>query len=131
MSVSFLNWKKHKQGIQLCYGVYKMPSSTLKFQFVFGFSGCLWVIFSLLNFENFWFYIVVVVVWVLIIRHNCSMPPLTPCRWIKNLSAKTTKYITKCWERSVKSKSNLNLIRVMKNSSFDQHFSKHEWSKLF
>ena len=29
------------------------PSSTLKFQFVFGFNECLWEIFSLLNFEKF------------------------------------------------------------------------------
>ena len=35
---------------------------------------------------------------------------LIPCRWIKNLSAKTTKDIPK---------SNLNFIRVIKNSSFD------------
>ena len=39
--------------------------------------------------------------------------------WIKNMSAKTTKYIRKCWERSVKS---LNPVRVIKNSSFGQHF---------
>ena len=48
------------------------PSSTLKFQFVFGFYEYLWAIFSLLNFENFWFYIWVVVVylWLLILRHK-------------------------------------------------------------
>ena len=40
----------------------------------------------------------------------------------KKLSAKTTKYIPKCCERSVKRKSYLNFIRVIKNSSFDQHF---------
>ena len=33
------------------------PSSTLKFQFVFGFNEYLWAIFLLLSFENFWFYI--------------------------------------------------------------------------
>ena len=42
--------------------------------------------------------------------------------WIKNLSAKTTKYILKCWERSVKRKSNLSSISVTKNSSFDLRF---------
>ena len=42
------------------------PNSTLKFQFIFGF----WAIFSLLNFENFWFYICVVVVRLLVLRHK-------------------------------------------------------------
>ena len=44
-----------------------------------------------------------------------------PCPWIKYLSAKITKYILKCWERSVKRKSNIS-FRVIKNSSFDQRF---------
>ena len=39
----------------------------------------------------------------------------------KILSAKTIKYILKCWERSVKRKSNIS-FRVIKNSSFDQSF---------
>ena len=46
----------------------------------------------------------------------------SPCPWIKNLSAKTTKYILKRWERSVKKKCNLSFITVTKNSSFDQRF---------
>ena len=45
-------------------------SNTLKFQFVFFFNECLWAIYSLLSFENFWFYIWVVVVWLLILRQN-------------------------------------------------------------
>ena len=44
-----------------------------------------------------------------------------PCSWKKYLSAKTTKYILKCWERSVKRKPNIS-FRVIKNSSFDQRF---------
>ena len=48
--------------------------------------------------------------------------PSPSCPWIKNLSAKTTKYILKCWEWSVKRKYNLSFIRVIKNSSFDQRF---------
>ena len=48
---------------------------------------------------------------------------LHPCPWIKNLSAKTIKSIPKHWERSVKRKSNLNFIRVIKNSSFWSTFS--------
>ena len=69
------------------------PSSTLKFQFVFGFNECLWEIFSLLNFENFWFYIWILAVylWLLILRHKWLQSHLLKrCRWIKNLSAKTT-----------------------------------------
>ena len=45
-----------------------------------------------------------------------------PCPWIKTLSAKTTKYIPKCWERSVKRKSNFSFIKAIKNSYFAQHF---------
>ena len=44
-----------------------------------------------------------------------------PCPWIKYLSAKITKYILKCWERSVKRKSNIS-FRVIKNSFFGQRF---------
>ena len=36
------------------------PGSTLKFQFAFGFNECLWAIFSLLSFKNFW-----INIWVL------------------------------------------------------------------
>ena len=39
---------------------------------------------------------------------------LLPRTMNKDLSAKTTKYILKCWERSVKRKLNLNFIRVIK-----------------
>ena len=48
-----VNLKKHKQGIQLCYGIYNEPKQH-----------------SLLSFEDFWFYIWVVIVWVLIFRHK-------------------------------------------------------------
>ena len=44
-----------------------------------------------------------------------------PWLWIKYLSAKTTKYILKCWERYVKRKTSIS-FRVIKNSSFDQRF---------
>ena len=47
-----------------------------------------------------------------------TLPPLIK----KNLSAMTTKYILKCWERSVKRNSNLSFIRVIKNSSVNQRF---------
>ena len=41
--------------------------------------------------------------------------------WIKYLNANTSKFILKCWERTVKRKSNIS-VRVIKNSSFDQCF---------
>ena len=111
-----LNWKKHEQEIQLCYGSYS-ETSTLKFEFVFGFNRCLWEIFSLLNFENFWFYIWVVVVylWLLILQHKWLQVTSYPMPMNKNLGCKDHQiYIMNCWEISVKGKSNLNFIRVIK-----------------
>ena len=43
---------QHKQEIQLCYSAWD-EVATSKFQFDFGYSDCLWEIFSLLHFENF------------------------------------------------------------------------------
>ena len=74
-----------------------------------------------LNLENFWFYIWAVIVWILISQYKWLYVTSYPCPWIKYLSAKTIKYILKCWERSVKRKSNIS-FRVIKNSSFDQRF---------
>ena len=71
------------------------------------------------------------------------MSRLTPCPWIKVSSANITNQIcfemlrkknlfqnvekeqsiSKCWERSVKRKPNLNFSRVIKNSYFDQHWA--------
>ena len=84
------------------------PSSFLKFLFVFGFSECLWVSFSLLSFENVWLYIWVMVAWLLILRH----------RWLYVISYTHAyeKSIPKFWERSVKRKSNLIFIEIIKNS---------------
>ena len=53
-----------------------------------------------------------------------------PWLWIKYLSAKTTKYILKCWERSVKRKTSIS-FRVIKNSSFDQGFLMCYMAKTF
>ena len=105
------------------------PSNTLKFLFVFGFNWCLWEIFSL-NLENFWFYIWVSVVWLLILQHRWFYVTSYPCPWIKNLSAKTTKYIPKCWKRSVKRKSNLSFINHEK-FIFWSTFSICVWLKAF
>ena len=74
-----------------------------------------------LNLENFWFYIWVVVLWLNFTTQMTLCHLSYPCPWIKYLSAKTTKYILKCWERSVKRKPNIS-FRVIKNSSFDQRF---------
>ena len=71
-----------------------------------------------LNLKNLWFYIWVAVAWLfhftkqMTLRHLLSYS--WPWAWIKNLNAKTTKYILKCWERSVERKSNLSFIRVIK-----------------
>ena len=113
------------------------PGSTLKFQFVFRFSQCLWANFFLLSFEDFWIYIWVVVAWLLILRHRwfylSHLLPDHPCPWIKKLSAKTTKYILKCWEKSVKRRFNLNTIRVIKNHLLINIFYilTYTWSKPF
>ena len=52
-------------------------SSTLNFQFIFGFNKCIWAIFSLKGFENFWFYIWVEVSTQMILLHFLQ------CPWIK------------------------------------------------
>ena len=103
------------------------PSSTLKFLFLFGFNECLLAILSLLS---LWFYIWVAVVWPSIFQHRWLYIISHSCPWIKNVSAKTTKSVPKCWERSVKGKSNLNFIRVQKNSPFNQYFlyTAHGWN---
>ena len=87
-------------------------SSTFKLQFVFGFNECLWGIFSLLSLGNFWFYLRVAVLWLLILQGNCDSTSSPQCPWIKSLGATTTKYIPKCWERSnLKSESEkINLL---------------------
>ena len=44
-------------------------------------------------------------------------------KWTYNLSAKATRYVRKFWEISITRKSNLNVTRVINNSSFDQCFA--------
>ena len=75
-----------------------------------------------LNFENFWFYVWAVVVWILISQYKWIYVTSYPCPWIKKLSKNTTKCILKCCERCIQKKSKLSFIRVVKNSSFDQRF---------
>ena len=89
-------------------------SSTLKFQFVLDFNECLWEIFFLLNFKNFWFYVWVVVVylWLSILWHKWLQVISYPMPMNKKLECKDHQiYITKCWERSIKGKSNLHFIK--------------------
>ena len=62
------------------------------------------------------------IVWLLVSQHKWLYITSYPCPWMKNLSANTTKYILKCWERSVKRKPNLSFIRVIKNSFFINAF---------
>ena len=50
----------------------------LLFQFVFGFNQCLWAIFSILSFKKIKFYIWVLVVWLLILRHKWLYVILIP-----------------------------------------------------
>ena len=96
------------------------PSGALNLDFLFGFNECLWsfpyqflklsgFVFGLWL-SDFWFYD----------TDDFKSPPMPMNK--KFVSAKTTKYILGCWERSVKRNSNLNFILVIKNSSFDQHF---------
>ena len=96
------------------------PSSTSYFLFVFGFNECLQVFFFLIKLRKcLVFYLDCGCLTLMTLYHF-----LHPWPWIKNLCAKTTKSIPKCWKRSVKRKCNLNFVRVIKNSSFyDQHFS--------
>ena len=123
MPRSLLNWKKAQTTVFMVLII--RPGSTLKFQFVFGSNECLGAIFSLLSFESFWCYI-----WVVIMAFDFTTQttlvyvtsyPWPPSPWIKYLSVKTTDYIQKCLEISIKRRSNLNSIRVRKNSYFDQH----------
>ena len=90
-----------------------------------------------MGYLSLWFYIWIVVGWLLILRHRLLYVTSYPCSWIKNLSAKITKYIPKFWERSVKRKSNFRFIRpsghrCLKNvkTSYDQTRRPHDvWQK--
>ena len=84
--------------------------STLKFLFLFDFSECL--SFSNFFLIKFWKFLILylgcgcmtVILWLRWLYITSY-----PCPWIKNVSAKTTQYVPKCWERSVERKSNLIL----------------------
>ena len=68
---------------------------------IYGFIFGLWL-------YVFWFYD----------TNDFKSPRILPMPMNKNLQICSKK----CWERSVKRNSNRNFIRVIKNSSFDQHF---------
>ena len=61
--------------------------------------------------EYFWFYIWVAVVWILILRHKWLRVTSYPVPMNKKLTANTSKYIPKFWERSVRRKSDLDFTR--------------------
>ena len=134
-----LNWKKPKQGIQLCYGAYNQTKQHFEVPVCFWFQ---WMSLSNLFLMKFWKFLVLYL--------GCGCVVFKSLRWLKSLlppppslppsismnkklECKDHKYIPKCWERSVKRKSNLNFIRAIKNSSFDQHFLYFDilWSKPF
>ena len=75
-----------------------------------------------LNLENFWFYTWALVPWLNFTIQMTLCHFSYPCLWIKYLSAKITKYILKCWQRSVKRKSDIN-FRVIKKIIFWSTFS--------
>ena len=100
------------------YGTYNLTKQY--FNIPICFNECLWAIFSFGI--KFWKFM------VLYLGCGCMSFDFTtqmtlshlvsyPCPWIK-----TSKSVLKCWERSVKRNSNRSFIRVIKNSSFDQHF---------
>ena len=82
------------------------PSSNLKFQFVFGFIECLWEIFSLLNFETFWFYIWILVIyfWLLILRYKWLQVTSYLMPMNKKTEYKDQKYILRNAENDLKKK---------------------------
>ena len=112
MARQLLNWRKTQtRNLTVFMMLVIWTSSTLKFLFVFGFSWCLWAIFSL-SLERFLFYIWVAVLWLLISHFFWLYFTSYLCSWIDKLSAKTTKYIPNYWERSVKRNSNLSSIEL-------------------
>ena len=130
---SLLNWKKTQTRNSAV--LIMRPSSFFKFQFVFGFNESLWEIFSLLDFENFWLYIWVEVVYMTFYSTTQMISSHSyPMSMNKKLQCKDHQiHITKCWEKSVKEKSNLDFIRIIKISSFDEYFLYIPmlWSKPF
>ena len=91
-----LNWKNTNKELNcvMLTVLVIWRSSTLKFQFVFGFKECLWAIFSLITFGK---YLVLdlswdCLTWLLIFWHRWLQAiSYLSCPWIKNLNAKTTK----------------------------------------
>ena len=89
------------------------PSSTPNSQFVFGFNECLWETLPLWNFENFWFYIWIVVAYLGLLT-SCHL--LNPMPMNKTPeSAKTNNIYYEILRKICERKSNLNFIRVTKS----------------
>ena len=90
-----MNWKNPNKEFS-CVMVFIMrPSST--FQFTFGFNEFLWAIFSLdyQIWENFWFCIWVMLVWILILRHKWLRVTSYAMSMDKNLECKDHQIYSK------------------------------------
>ena len=98
-----LNWKKQKQDIQLCYSAYNKTKQHFEIPICVWFQWMSLRNLFLIKFKNF---DVIFRLWLYICDFqfydtNDLKSPLTPCRWIKNLSAKTTKYILRNVEKDL------------------------------
>ena len=72
-----------------------ISGNTLQFQYFWDFNNCLLVIFSQLNFENFWLYLLGTrLFWLKIVKKNYNST-LKVCEltvWVKPLSTNPTKW---------------------------------------
>ena len=85
--------KKHKQGIQLSYGVFNETKQLFEILICF---WCQWKPLSNLFLIKFWKFL------VLYLGCGCMAFVFTTQNKYQNHSTKTTIYISKYWERSVK-----------------------------
>ena len=114
-----LNWKKtNTKEFNCLIALIIKRNTTLKLQFIFDFSECLWAFFS-------WKFLVLsmgcgCMTFDFTIQLTLSQFLSMPMN--KKPESKGNEIFPNCWERFVKWKSNLNFIRVIKNLSFDQHF---------
>ena len=120
-----LNWKKHKQ---LCYGAYNQTRQHFGVLICFWFQ---WMSLSNLFLIKFWKFLDLYLGcgrmtfdftthgrW-LYFKSALTRPPM-PMN--KKHECKDHQISLKCWEKPIKRRSNLNSVRLIKKSSFDQHF---------
>ena len=108
----------YNQGMLISYMVvFMIPSNTIQFQYFWDFNKCIRAIFSELSFKNLWLLFWVRLFWLKIIK-NCFKSPLKVCElkvWVKQ-----PPDVFQNVETFQQRKPNLNFIRVIKNSSFNQ-----------